>query len=34
MNMDRNKKNFLSEIDEVINKQQASFAKDNEQKVP
>lgn len=30
MNMERNKKNFLSEIDEVINKQQQSFSKDNE----
>ena len=32
--MGKNKVSFLSEIDEVINKQQASFSKDNEQKVP
>ena len=32
--IERNKQNFLNEIDEVINKQQASFSKDNEQKVP
>lgn len=32
--IERNKQHFLNEIDEVINKQQASFSKDNEQKVP
>jgi len=29
-----NKSSFLNEIDEIINKQRASFRKDNETKVP
>jgi hypothetical protein len=32
--MNENKVNFLNEIDEIIEKQSASFKKDNETKVP
>ena len=32
--MEHHKGNFLSEVSEIIKKQQASFSKDNEQKVP